>query len=85
MASTSATPNREELRRMWAARERGLGLFEQWEATQPVPAAPPDVFARIGALYDLLPPEVRRRDPDPQKQGIQAMRAALAVLPRCAR
>lgn len=64
----------EQRRRQWEA-------FNRWEAEQP-PAERPaaDIIADLGVVWSWLPAEVRRRDPDPEKRGIQAMRRALACL-----
>ena len=80
MAVAAAPTDRDELRRRWADRAIGLARYERWEATQAAEPESPDAIARIGALFDLLPPENRRQDPDPGKLGIQAMHRALAVL-----
>jgi hypothetical protein len=64
----------EQRRRQWEA-------FHRWEAAQPPverPAA--DIIADLGAVWNWLPAEVRSANPDPEKRGIQAMRAALQRL-----
>jgi hypothetical protein len=61
-------------RRQWAA-------FHRWEAAQPtVERDPAEIIADLGAIWSWLPPEVRLEDPDPAKEGIRRMRAALALL-----
>jgi hypothetical protein len=58
----------------WAA-------FNRWEAEHPQLERPADqVLADLGALWNLLPPEVRSTDPDPKKHNIRELRAALAKL-----
>ena len=53
----------------------------RWEAEQPpVDREPGDIIADLGTIWSWLPPEVRERDADPEKIGIQKMRAALALL-----
>jgi hypothetical protein len=64
-------------------REQQWAEFHRWEATQPLPErAPADILADLDTIWDWLPPEVRAEDPDPEKLGIQKMRAALALLKR---
>ena len=62
-------------------RERQWRAFHEWEATQPLPERDPAaILADLGAIWEWLPPEVRSEDPDPQKLGIQKMRAAMALM-----
>ena len=57
--------------------------FNEWEAEHPIPERPASrVLADIDFLVSLLPEEERRRDPDPEKLGIQRLRARLALLRR---
>jgi hypothetical protein len=64
----------EERRRQWAE-------YNRWEAEQPpVERAAGDMIADVGAMWNWLAPEDRIRDEDPEKLGIQKMRAALAHL-----
>jgi len=69
------------LREQFRLREQQWAEFHRWEAEQPPrerdPAA---ILADLGAIWSWLPPEVRSEDPDPEKLGIQKMRAALALL-----
>ena len=80
MAAATTPLTRDALRRRWAARESGLERFCRWEASQAPEPPDPDAIARIGALFDLLPPGDRCQDPDPEKLGIQAMHRTLAVV-----
>ena len=51
-----------------------------WEACQPPierPAA--EIVADLGFLLGFVSEEERQRDPDPEKLGIQRMRAILAL------
>jgi hypothetical protein len=53
--------------------------FNEWEAEHPAPERDlADVFADIEFLLSWVSEEERRRDPDPEKLGIQRMRAILA-------
>jgi hypothetical protein len=55
--------------------------FHSWEAEQPlVERCPVDILADLGAVWSWLPEEVRTRDEDPERTGIQAMRATLSRL-----
>lgn len=64
----------QERRRQWAE-------FHRWEAQQPPSERDPaEILADLGAIWSWLPPEVRSHDPDPDKRGIQRMRAALRHL-----
>ena len=50
-----------------------------WEARQPpTERSPAAILADLGFLWSLVSPEERLRDPDPEKLGIQRMRAMLA-------
>jgi hypothetical protein len=65
----------------WRERQKQWELFNRWEAEQPfVEADPADSIANIGAILDWAPPEVLAEDPDPEKRGIQILRAAFACL-----
>lgn len=55
--------------------------FNEWEDAQPPAAREASaVLADLGALLSWFPAEVRHRDPDPDKTGIEKMRAALSLL-----
>ena len=63
------------------ARLRQWAEYNRWEAQQPpIERSPAEIVADVGAIWDWLPPDVRLQDPDPDKQGIKAMRSALARL-----
>jgi len=74
--------NPQEFRQLVARRAAGLEAAARWEAAQAAEAYRPAVFVSIGALWDLLPIDVRTRDDDPTKTGIRRMHAALGVLGR---
>ena len=59
-------------------RERALERFAAWRLERPHELTPAEALARIGELYELLPHEARRREPDPS--GVQTMHRLLAVL-----
>jgi hypothetical protein len=69
------------LKEQYETRQRQWDAFHRWEAENLPPAREPaDIIADLGAIWSWLPPDVRYADPDPQKLGIQKMRAALARL-----
>ena len=54
--------------------------LNDWEARQPPIERPPaEILADLGLLLGFVSEEERRRDPDPEKLGIQPMRAILAL------
>ncbi len=62
----------EERLRQWKA-------FERWESEHPAPERDPaEILADLGTILDWATPETLARDPDPEKRGVQAMKAALA-------
>ena len=65
----------------WRERQRQWDFFNRWEAEQPcVDRDPADIIADLGAILDWLPPEALAEDPDPEKRGIQILRAAMERL-----
>jgi hypothetical protein len=68
-------------REQWELRRKQWEAFNRWEAEQPpIERDPADIIADLGTLLSWLPDEERLRDPDPEKIGIQKMRAALAMI-----
>ncbi|MBX9602595.1 MAG: hypothetical protein K2X35_16440 [Bryobacteraceae bacterium] len=66
----------EERERMWRS-------FHEWERRNPPPMRSFDAVLRdLDFLLTFISPEEILRDPDPEKNGIQKMRAALALLKR---
>ncbi|MBI1785935.1 MAG: hypothetical protein HYR60_00010 [Acidobacteria bacterium] len=62
-------------------RKRQFEEFNRWEAEQDEPVREPErILADVGTLLSWLPPDVRREDPDPEKRGVQKLRAMLAYL-----
>jgi hypothetical protein len=56
-----------------------MAAFNQWESEQPMAdRAPAAILADLGFLLSWVSAEDRLRDPDPEKLGIQRMRALLA-------
>ncbi len=65
-----------------ATRRRQWLRFNEWERSAPSPAREPAAcVADVGTLYDWFSIESKSVDPDPEKLGIQLLRAALARLP----
>lgn len=68
-------------REEWELRRKQWEAFNRREAEQPpIERDPADIIADLGTLLSWLPAEERLRDPDPEKIGIQKMRAALALI-----
>jgi hypothetical protein len=58
---------------------RRMDEFNRWERHQPsIGRSPAAILADLGFLLSHVSPERRLSDPDPQKLGIQRMRAILA-------
>ena len=69
------------LREQLLERREQWRLFNEWEAVQPpIERDPAAILADLGTILSWLPANVRTRDTDPDKTGIQKMRAALALL-----
>jgi hypothetical protein len=60
------------------ARAAALRRFNDWEARHPIEMGEQEALAAIGAVYELVPHESRRRAIDPS--GVGAMRKALCHL-----
>ncbi len=67
-----------ELSEALRAREQALRRFEAFERDFPVKRDAASALAGIAWLYDMLPPDSRKRDVDPS--GIQSLHACLSVL-----
>jgi hypothetical protein len=64
-----------------AARGRQWAQFNEWERSAlPPERTPAACVADVGALYEWFSCDTKSVDPDPEKLGIQSMRAALARL-----
>jgi hypothetical protein len=58
-----------------------MAAFNRWEAGQsPEERSPAAILADLGFLLSFVSVEDRLRDPDPEKLGIQRMRALLALV-----
>jgi hypothetical protein len=68
----------ELTREALTAREAALERFARWEARHPACRSASAAIAGVAALYELLPPESRRRPPDPS--GVRAFHALMARL-----
>ena len=69
-----------DLARLLRARAEGFARYAEWAASHPAHMSPADAVASIGALYELLPPESRRRLVDPS--GVRRMHDLLGQLSR---
>lgn len=57
---------------------RALAEFNRWESMHPAPErSSADIAADLGFLLSRVSREERLRDPDPEKLGIQRMRAII--------
>ncbi len=69
------------LKEQYAFRQLQWDEFHRWESEQPlIERDPARIIADLGTIWSWLPPDVRLHDPDPEKTGIQKMRAALAII-----
>jgi len=64
--------SKEELANRFAAFKR----FNEWEKENPVSMDARGALAAIGAIYELMPDEIRDYHPD--SFGVKAMQAALS-------
>ncbi len=63
-------------------RNRALAAYARWDREHPVAVDPARALAAVAALYRLLPPDARRREDDPEFEGVRRMLDALARLGR---
>ncbi len=70
-------------REEYEERKRGFEIFNRWERENLPPALGSEASVAVaGALWELLSEEVRTADPDPEKLGVRAFHAKLALLDR---
>ena len=68
------------LREQTEHRRRQFEEFNRWEAANPQPIRSPElVLADLSLLLTYVSPDEIRRDPDPEKLGVQSMRRKLAL------
>ncbi len=70
----------KQLIKLLQKKASGLTHFNKWEKTLKNNQAPEDILAGLGAIFEMLPPEVRLRNTDPEYVGLQKMRSILALL-----
>jgi hypothetical protein len=69
------------LKEQYELRQRQWDEFHRWENEQPaIDRQPANIIADLGAILSWVSVTERLRDPDPEKIGIQKMRAALAFI-----
>lgn len=69
------------IKALFEKRKRALAAFNRWEAEHPSsPRSSEQIFAALGTLYAMLPPEDRRREEDQERRGIQTMHRRLRAL-----
>ncbi|MBN2379803.1 hypothetical protein JXM67_08390 [candidate division WOR-3 bacterium] len=78
MSTPELDPKR--YKRLFNERAAGLKLFAEWEKKQTHKMTVAQALAAIGAIYDMIPRESRKKDFDAKVKGIIAMRRALAVI-----
>jgi hypothetical protein len=72
---------RQKLKALIERRNRALNAFNRWESEHPRKDPGSErIFASLGTLYALLPPDARRREEDPERRGIQTMHQMLRCL-----
>jgi hypothetical protein len=63
---------------LYPGRVAAFRRFNEWEEQHPLELDPEEALAAIGALYDLIPPEARKRAVD--TESVRKMHAALSCL-----
>ncbi len=72
---------RQELKALMERRNRALNAFNRWESEHPRrDLGSEQIFASLGTLYALLPPDARHREEDPERKGVQIMHQMLRHL-----
>ncbi|MCH7666960.1 MAG: hypothetical protein IH936_13660 [Acidobacteria bacterium] len=69
---------RESKREKFLRRQEALEKFARWERLNPSSATPQAVLSGVGWLYDLLPPQARKRSVD--TKGVRELQRQLSVL-----
>lgn len=78
-ASNRAPESGQELKREeFLRRQEALEKFARWERLNPLSATPQAVLSGVGRLYDLLPPQARKRPVD--TEGVRELQRQLSVL-----
>jgi hypothetical protein len=75
-AKTGSTSFQELIRKKRSA----LSAFAAWEASHQADVDVSQVFASLGAIYELIPPEHRGQRDDPERRGVRIMHERLAAL-----
>lgn len=76
MPKAAEQASAEEFRRLFRRRQEGWQRFEQWSRENPHQISPQAAWSGIAGLYELLPPESRRRPVD--TEGVRQLHRALA-------
>ncbi len=63
-------------------RSESLSTFAEWDRENPVVMDPTRAVAAVASLYRLIPADARRREDDPDFEGVGRMLDALARLGR---
>jgi hypothetical protein len=78
LARSGETMPDHDQKNFYAARAAAFRRFNEWEEQHPLELDPEEALAAIGALYELIPPEARKRAVD--TEGVRKMHAALSCL-----
>ena len=77
-AKNGETMQDHDQKNAYSARAAAFRRFNEWEEQHLLELDPEQTLAAIGALYELIPPEVRKRPVD--TEGVRKMHAALSCL-----
>lgn len=70
----------DSLKEQIERRREQFRVFNEWKEANPRYYSPEDALHYVSCLYEMLPPESRQRDDDPQREGIIRMHRILAML-----
>ena len=79
-AMSPAHEPHSELRKLIEKKRAGMEAFARWEASHPAAPDLAHVFASLGALYDLIPPDQRRQHENLRRPEVRRMHECLAAL-----
>ncbi len=72
--------DREVARAAVLERRRAFERVNEWERRHGSVPSFEAALEQLDVLYELVPPDLRRRKPDPDSVGVRLMQARLAVL-----
>ena len=77
---SGASTGRTSLQDLIEKKRAAMKAFESWEASHPCELDVSQVFASLGAIYDLIPVGHRGQRDDLERLGIRIMHERLAAL-----